>query len=42
MSSSSIPARRNSDEEIGSATSRDTVEELSREAAFVRVPEPTF
>jgi glutamate carboxypeptidase len=32
----------NSDEEIGSGTSRDTIEELSREAAFVMVPEPAF
>jgi glutamate carboxypeptidase len=32
----------NSDEEIGSGTSRDTIEELSRKAAFVMVPEPAF
>lgn len=32
----------NSDEEIGSYTSRGVIEELSRNAAFVMVPEPAF
>ncbi|PWB63524.1 MAG: glutamate carboxypeptidase [Bradyrhizobiaceae bacterium] len=32
----------NSDEEIGSGTSRETIEELSGGAAFVMVPEPAF
>jgi len=32
----------NSDEEIGSPTSRDTIEELAQKAAFVLVPEPAF
>jgi glutamate carboxypeptidase len=32
----------NSDEEIGSYTSRETIEELSRNASFVMVPEPAF
>ncbi|MBW3097472.1 M20 family metallopeptidase [Pseudohoeflea coraliihabitans] len=31
----------NADEEIGSLTSRDTIEELAREAALVLVPEPS-
>lgn len=32
----------NSDEEIGSSTSREMIETLSRSAAFVLVPEPAF
>lgn len=32
----------NSDEEIGSGTSRETIEDLSGGAAFVMVPEPAF
>src|SRR5690606_11940134 len=32
----------NSDEEIGSPTSRATIEALSADAAFVLVPEPAF
>ncbi|WP_157014678.1 M20 family metallopeptidase [Mesorhizobium xinjiangense] len=32
----------NGDEEIGSPTSRETIEELASDAAFVLVPEPAF